>query len=160
MADYAFVTIWRVDAPPERVYEEIRASDRWPEWWPGVEKVEEVVPGDRDGVGNVRRYTWKSKLPYKLVFEMRTTRVEPPSLLEGEAVGELDGTGLWTLRAIPEGTEVRYDWRVKTTKAWMNLLAPIARPVFRWNHDVVMGWGGEGLARRLGARLLGSGERA
>jgi hypothetical protein len=36
----------------------------------------------------------------------------------------------------------------------MNLLAPIARPLFKWNHDVVMHWGGEGLARRLGVRLV------
>ena len=33
-----------------------------------------------------------------------------------------------------------------TTKAWMNLLAPVARPVFEWNHDWVMARGGEGIA--------------
>jgi hypothetical protein len=43
---------------------------------------------------------------------------------------------------------------VKTTEWWMNLLAPIARPLFAWNHDVVMRQGGEGLARLLGTRLL------
>jgi hypothetical protein len=36
----------------------------------------------------------------------------------------------------------------------MNWLGPLARPAFAWNHDVVMHAGGEGLARRLGARLL------
>ncbi|HKQ32652.1 MAG TPA: polyketide cyclase, partial [Thermodesulfobacteriota bacterium] len=45
----------------------------------------------------------------------------------------------------------RYDWQVETTKPWMNLIAPLARPIFKWNHDVVMKWGAEGLARRLGA---------
>jgi uncharacterized protein YndB with AHSA1/START domain len=160
MADYQFVTIWRVDAPIERVYEAIRESDKWPEWWPGVKRVEELQAGDDEGVGNLRRYTWKSKLPYELIFEMRTTRVEPPTLLEGVAVGELDGVGRWTLTEISGATEVRYDWRVKTTKAWMNVLAPIARPFFQWNHDVVMGWGGEGLARLLGVRLLSTGEHA
>jgi hypothetical protein len=39
----------------------------------------------------------------------------------------------------------------------MNLLAPLARPLFEHNHNVVMRWGGEGLARRLGARLLAAG---
>jgi hypothetical protein len=39
----------------------------------------------------------------------------------------------------------------------MNLVALFARPVFSYNHDVVMGWGGEGLARRLGVPLLASG---
>jgi hypothetical protein len=36
----------------------------------------------------------------------------------------------------------------------MNLLAPVARPVFRWNHNVVMHQGGEGLAALLRANLL------
>jgi hypothetical protein len=52
---------------------------------------------------------------------------------------------------------VVYDWRVRSTKPWMNLLAPVARPVFEHNHDVVMRWGGEGLARRLGVELLAAG---
>jgi hypothetical protein len=36
----------------------------------------------------------------------------------------------------------------------MNLVAPVGRPVFRWNHNVVMHQGGEGLAALLGAKLL------
>ena len=41
-----------------------------------------------------------------------------------------------------------------TTRAWMNVLAPIARPIFAVNHDYVMRNGGQGLARLLGAPLL------
>lgn len=33
----------------------------------------------------------------------------------------------------------------------MNLLAPLARPLFAWNHDVVMAWGLAGLLRLLAA---------
>ena len=36
-------------------------------------------------------------------------------------------------------------------------LAPLARPVFAWNHHGVMRAGGEGLARRLGVRLVEAG---
>ena len=36
--------------------------------------------------------------------------------------------------------------QVRTTKRWMNLAAPIARPLFKWNHDIVMQQGGKGLA--------------
>jgi hypothetical protein len=46
---------------------------------------------------------------------------------------------------------------VATTRRWMSLLAPVARPVFEWNHDWVMARGGEGIARLLGSRLLGNG---
>ena len=34
------------------------------------------------------------------------------------------------------------------------MLAPLARPIFAWNHDVVMAWGGEGLAQLVGTQLL------
>ena len=81
---------------------------------------------------------------------MRTVRVEPMSLIEGVATGELEGNGLWRFSADRTGTVVHYDWEVRTTNLWMNLLSPLARPLFKWNHDVVMGWGAEGLRKRLG----------
>jgi hypothetical protein len=37
----------------------------------------------------------------------------------------------------------------------MNLIAPVARTVFKGNHDYVMRNGGRGLAELLGARLIG-----
>jgi hypothetical protein len=154
MADYSFVTLWRFRSPLAPVWELIYNSEDWPAWWRGVERVERLEPGDADGVGALRRYTWKSKLPYRLAFDMRLTRVEPRSLIEGEAVGELTGRGLWRFAQEGDVTRVRYDWNVRTTKPWMNLLAPVARPLFRWNHDVVMNWGAEGIARRLGVERL------
>jgi hypothetical protein len=54
-------------------------------------------------------------------------------------------------------TAVLYEWNVATSKAWMNLIAPIARPAFEWNHDWVMARGGEGIADLLGCRLLARG---
>jgi uncharacterized protein YndB with AHSA1/START domain len=153
MKTYEFVTIWRVRAPLESVWEEIYHSELWPAWWKGVESVEEVREGDEKGVGSIRRYTWRSKLPYRLSFDMETVRVEPPVLLEGVASGELEGRGLWQFSQENGATVARYDWKVQTTKHWMNLLAPLARPVFKWNHNVVMSWGAEGLASRLGASV-------
>jgi len=158
MADYEFVTVWRFQAPQQQVWDLISRAENWPEWWPGVEKVEKLKDGDANHVGAIHRYTWKSKLPYRLVFEMESTRVVPVSLIEGRAIGELQGVGRWQLSSEGQGdgeiTTVRYDWKVETTKGWMNLIAPLARPLFSWNHDVVMGWGGEGLAQRLGVPLL------
>jgi hypothetical protein len=119
-----------------------------------VESVVKVEEGDGDGVGSLGRYVWKSRLPYRLEFEMRTTRVERPHLMEGQADGELAGTGRWRMFEQDGVTAVLYEWDVHTTAAWMNVLAPIARPFFAWNHDVVMGWGAEGLSRKLGVRLL------
>lgn len=87
-------------------------------------------------------------------IESRVTRLERPWLLEGDAVGELSGVGRWRLYEGHGGTAAVYEWNVRTSRAWMNRLAPIARPVFAWNHDVVMRQGADGLARLLDAPLL------
>ena len=154
MKTYKFVTLWRVKAPIESVWKEIYHSEDWPNWWKGVENVVELRKGDDRGVGSLHRYTWKSKLPYKLSFEMETVRIQPPLLLEGITRGELQGCGLWQLTTHGNETIVRYDWNVETTKRWMNLLASLARPLFKWNHNVVMSWGAKGLEERLGATVI------
>lgn len=157
MAHYSFLTTWLLASPREPVWEAIYAQERWPEWWRGVEEAEEIESGDGDRVGAVSRMAWRSLLPYRVRFEVTTTRVERPHTMEGRAEGELSGTGRWRLYEDDGVTAVLYEWNVATTRAWMNLLAPVARPVFEWNHDWVMARGGEGIASLLGCRLLASG---
>ena len=146
---FELVSEWRFATPIERIWAELSTPDAWPSWWRAVKKVELIAEGDRDGVGAVRRFTWGTALPYTLSFDMTVTRVEPMAALEGRAKGELDGTGLWTLRRDGEGTYVRYDWQIDVTKPWQVALAPVLRPMFAWNHNVVMGWGYEDLKTRL-----------
>jgi hypothetical protein len=156
LAEYRFLTTWLLEADLEPIWEAIYESERWPEWWRGVLEAEKLKEGDADGVGQEGRYVWKSRLPYELEFFVRTTRVERPHLLEGEASGELAGTGRWRLFEHEGVTAVLYEWNVGATRAWMNLISPVARPIFAVNHDWVMRNGGKGLARLLGARLLAS----
>jgi hypothetical protein len=122
-----------------------------------VEEAEEIEPGGEDGVGSVSRLVWRSRMPYRVEFEVTTRRVERPHLMEGHAVGELTGVGRWRLFERDGLTAVLYEWNVSTTRRWMNVLAPVARPVFEWNHDWVMARGGEGIARLLGCRLVARG---
>jgi hypothetical protein len=154
LADYRFLTTWLLEADRERVWDAIYDSERWPEWWRGVEEAEKLVEGDEQGVGQRGRYVWKAKLPYRVNFEILTTRVEAPHLLEGDADGELAGIGRWRLFEQGAVTAVIYEWNVHTTRSWMNALAPLARPIFAANHDYVMRNGGEGIAKLLGGRLL------
>lgn len=148
---YEFVTHWSIPAPLERVWDELMSPEEWPGWWWGVKQVTLLEPGvDKLGTGAVRRYVWRSRLPYRLAFTMQTTKIEPCRLIEGVASGELEGFGRWTLSHEAGQTDVRYDWQVVANKWWMKWLAPVARPLFEWNHDVVMAWGREGLVRRVG----------
>lgn len=153
---YHLFTEWQFDAPLDVVWDAIYHAEAWPDWWKSVESVITLSRGDADGVGAQQRYTWKGVLPYRLTFVTRVTRIEHLQLLEGRVEGDLEGQGRWRFLRGQGLTTVHYEWQVRTTKLWMTALAPLARPIFRWNHDAVMRAGGVGLARYLEARLTKS----
>ncbi|HYI81252.1 MAG TPA: SRPBCC family protein [Thermoleophilaceae bacterium] len=157
MASYEFLTTWLLRAPRPEVWDALQDPIVWPAWWRGVESVVELDGGDSEQVGSRYRVRWRSLVPYPVQFEFEVDRIEKPLLMAGRATGELAGTGTWRLYEQDGLTAVTYDWRVSTTKPWMNFVAPLARPVFEWNHDWVMARGGEGLARRLGVELVALG---
>jgi uncharacterized protein YndB with AHSA1/START domain len=157
LSAYSFLTTWLLEGPREAAWEVLQDAESWPEWWRGVERVTLLDPGDDGRVGSRYRIAWRSRIPYELEFDFTVRALEAPHLMEGDAVGELTGSGRWRLFQQDGVTAVLYEWNVRTTKPWMNALAPVARPVFEYNHDAVMRWGGEGLARRLGVRLLAAG---
>jgi hypothetical protein len=119
--------------------------------------VQTLTAGDLDGVGSRVRYLLKGRLPVQLAFEATIARVNPPRELELQAEGDLAGTGRWELQQQGEVTTVRYLWDVQTTRPWMNLVAPVARPLFTWNSKGVMLQAGQGLARHLEAPLVDAG---
>lgn len=156
MAQYSFVTTWRFDAPIDRVWDVIRDYRAWPRWWPAIQEAKQIARGDAGGVGELAEFTFRTRLPYKVRFFMTTTHVRAPYEIDGNAVGELEGTGRWRLTAEGGETRVQYFWDVRTTRWWMNVLAPVARPAFQWNHDQVMESGREGLARLLAQSPAGA----
>lgn len=154
MVEYRLLTIWRFEAPLKVVYAAIHDSPRWPVWWPGVKKVELVTTGDADGINSVLRYCMHGRLPYRMTFVVRATRIEPWVAIEGTVQGDLAGIGRWRFSRQGEISIVEYEWHVLGTRWWMNLTAPFARAMFIRNHSIVMRQGAEGLARQIGARLV------
>jgi uncharacterized protein YndB with AHSA1/START domain len=156
-ADYHYISTWQLQAPIERVWAAISDLEQLPAWYPAVQEVQTLTPGDPDAVGSRVRYLLKGRLPMRLAFEATIARVDPPRELELQAEGDLAGTGRWELQQQGEVTTVRYLWDVHTTKPWMNLVAPIARPLFTWNSRGVMLQAGQGLARHLEVPLVDAG---
>lgn len=151
MADYRFVSTWKLRTPVDDVYRLLRHPERWR--WPGLQRVQRLEAGD-DASGDVHRFFFRAPLGYTLTFDLRTTLVEPPRLLEARAEGELEGTSRWELHEHGGVTTAVLTWTVRTTKGWMNVVAPLARPVFSWAHAVVMRRGAQGMAQVLDAELV------
>lgn len=146
---FDLVSQWRLHAPVDRVWAALVNPAAWPAWWPYVLAVDTLREGDADGVGSVRRLEWSTRLPYRLVIEVEVIESIRHQRLRARSRGQLEGEGLWLLRAGEGFTDVTYVWRVHVVKRWMRLLAPLLAPLFRWNHDGVMRAGERGLRRFL-----------
>lgn len=131
VAHYQFLTTWVVNAPIEDVWNTLHAIERWPDWWKGVERVTELVHGGDDGEGSIYRHVWRSTIPYSVQFDVTVIEVRRPHLIAATAEVGLEGSGTFRLFEGPLGTAVTYDWAVRTTKPWMNAVAPFAVPCSR-----------------------------
>jgi hypothetical protein len=150
---YHFKMIWHFDVPISTAWEMLNQAQEWPRWWKNCRNVEQLRPGDAHGVGAVQRFTMQTQLPYQLQFEIRSTRAEPPRLLEGQVEGNLEGHVRWELAQEGPLTKVNCYWDVRPTKPWMRTVSPVLRPLFVWNHRAMMHNGGQGLARMMDAHL-------
>lgn len=151
---YHFLTRWRLEAPLSNVWDTIYDSMQWPSWWRGVVSVTEQDHGDENGINSIRTYTWKGRLPYKLRFSSKLLENDHGRLLHGHAFGDLEGKGTWRFSEADGITTLECEWEVCTTKKWMSALSFLLRPLFSYNHHLVMRWGAEGLARKLNVRLI------
>jgi hypothetical protein len=150
---YVFVDEWRVASDVATVWAAVRAIERWPHWWPSVVAVAPIGV-DATGSADEWRFEFRTRLPYRMRFHVGLASEEPFRRVATRVSGGVEGTGAWGVQAIPGGTLVRFDWVITPQRRWMQVLSPIARPVFSWNHRALMVEGGEALARRLGVALL------
>jgi uncharacterized membrane protein len=151
---YKFITQWEIEAPINDVWYSIHESADWPTWWKGVQQVKIIAENDASGINGIREYTWKSALSYKLSFKTKLVEKEDFKFLKGIAFGELEGEGIWHFTEEKGKTKVQYNWNVQTNKVWMNYFSFILKPLFKINHDIIMKWGADGLAKKLGAKLI------
>lgn len=153
-ADYKFLTVWKFDTPLQKIFDVVHDTDTYHLWWRGQGKVERIKGGNAMGVGAVRKFRTRSVLPYTLTYTGTVLEVEPYTKVVGTVEGELEGMGTWYFDYDGHTSTVKYQWIVKTNSRMMNVLTPVMRRVFEWNHNVVMRWGGEGLAKYIGCNLI------
>jgi uncharacterized protein YndB with AHSA1/START domain len=146
-----------VQAPIDEVFRHIADARTYPQWWPVYPKVEVLRDVSPELVGARARLLVKSALGYTLTLEVEIVEADPPRYLKTAATGQLEGTGLWELEAQgPEAgtlgaptTHVTFTWIVASRHPLLNLLEPVAKPLFAWSHNDASRKGHLGLKRRL-----------
>jgi len=149
-SDYDFRTTWTITAPRHRVSTAIQDMRSWPTWWPGLRSVE-VKNVHKKIVGSRVHMAWGARLGYTLRIEITITNYMADSRIDFTSVGDLVGGGSWSLKDGDQidTTAINILWHVATTKRWMNISAPLLRPIFIFNHYLLMRAGQKGLRHYL-----------
>lgn len=142
---YRFHSRWELPAGPDAVYRVLEDVPGYPHWWREVREVRRT--SETEGV-----LRFRSLLPYDLRVTARLRGQDPDArLIEAALGGDLVGTLVWRVDAVPGGARVDFDQDVRVTSRVMRLLAVPGRPFFRANHALMMRSGRAGLARLLAA---------
>lgn len=152
-ARYRFLTEFELSSSPSAVEEALRDVTGWPTWWRWARRIDLLTP--EHGVVGARYRNWISTpLLYGFVYDTEIVEVGN-DLIRLDVSGDLAGSGLFRHRSTPDGGSfLSFEWSVETRKRWMNVLAPLARPVFTWNHHLLMSDFGDGLGRASDGDLL------
>jgi hypothetical protein len=141
--EYRFRSQWVLPAPHERVYDALEDLGSYPRWWREVKEAEQVS----DEAFDLR---CRATLPYDLYFTTTQSRRDREAgVLEARMTGDLDGFSRWSIQPSGTGTLAVFEEEVEATKRLLRVLAPVARPVFRLNHWLMMQHGQNGLRAYL-----------
>jgi hypothetical protein len=135
--DYRFRSLWSVRADVGRVFDALVDLNSYPAWWPDIRAVSRI---DDDTAEVVCRST----LPYDLIFRLhRAVEDAGRGHMRVDMTGDLEGyvQGLVAEHGA-EGALLAISQRVVVTKPLLRAFAPVARPLFRANHALMM-WRGQ-----------------
>jgi hypothetical protein len=150
---YRFVTYWRVESSVEEISAILANAPDLTRWWPSVYlDVQELAPGDADGIGKVVSLYTKGWLPYTLRWQFRVTKNSYPHGFELEAFGDFVGRGVWTFVQDGGQVDISYLWEVAADKPLLRRLSWLFKPVFSANHRWAMQKGCESLLLELARR--------
>lgn len=151
---YHFETEMLFTSSPSSVERALGEVTAWPTWWKWARRVDHIndVPSGTVGA----RYRNQVATPMKYGFSYETEVVDVSTgRIRLDSTGELEGAGLFLYEPTDDGgVHLRFSWLVQTPKWWMNLVGPIGRPFFTWNHDHLMTEFARGLATTSGGELL------
>lgn len=142
---YRFHSNWSVEADFQTSYDALRDLGSYPSWWP---EVKSVIP-----LSATRATVLiMGLLPYRLEFVLEQQTDDPEAgTLKASLAGDLQGWSSWRVEPDSSGCRLIYEQEVVVNKRLLRALAPLARPLFRLNHALMMRRGRRGLRRHLAA---------
>ena len=153
ISDYHFISRWRVEGTCEEVSDVLKDVADLRRWWPATYlEVQVLEEGDAEGVGKLVQLHTKGYLPYSLRWQFRVKESRYPHGFTLEALGDLQGRGIWTFTQDGLLVDITYDWKVRALKPVVRALSLVLRPLLASNHQYAMRRGEESLKLELARR--------
>jgi hypothetical protein len=144
--EYRFRNVWSLEVAAARLFGALVDLANYPAWWPDIRSVSQV---DDD----TAEFTCRAVLPYALTFRLhRAIQDERAGQLRVDMTGDLEGYvhGI-VAEHQPRLARLEISQEVVVNKRLLRRLAPVARPLFRVNHAMMMRRGHRGLRAYLAA---------
>lgn len=127
-----------IDAPRQRVWDEVAVLERHVDWMADAERIE-FLTDSRSGVGT-RMEVLTVVGPLRTTDVMEFTEWEPPTRMAIRHQGLVTGVGAFTLTEL-EGGRTRFTWDEELTFPWYlgnGITATLAKPVLRaiWRRNL------------------------
>jgi hypothetical protein len=140
---YRFRNTWLLAAAPSVVFGAVVDLATYPDWWSDVRSVSQIDDGTAELI-------CRAALPYQLVLRMhRIEQNERAGRLRVELSGDLEGCLAGLVLGSGGGTRLEITQEVVARKPLLRRLDPVARPLFRANHALMMRRGHRGLRTHL-----------
>lgn len=161
ISEYHFISRWRVEGTCEEVSDVLKDVESLRRWWPATYlDVQVLEEGDANGVGKLVSLHTKGYLPYSLRWQFRVTESRYPYGSTLQAIGDLQGRGIWTFKQDGLLVDITYDWKVHARKPIVRALSLLLRPLLASNHQYAMRRGEESLKLELARRRARTPEEA
>ena len=133
-------------AAPDAVWEALRHTDLYPQWWPWLTGFE------ADGLHPGATWQCAVRSPLRTTLRFRLLIDAAADLcVVARLDGDLAGAARITLQAADSGdTRLRLEARVRPCTEPVATLARLAPPVARWSHDRIVESGARQFADALG----------
>lgn len=146
MGSFVFEHQWHLPFDPDVVYAALADVDSYRLWWPQVRRMQRI--DDESNHAFVR-----SLLPYTLHLVLtREVEDRDAGVLRVRIGGDLEGWSQWRVEDDAGATLAHYDQEATVTAPGLGRLVPLARPLLRFNHTLMMRSGEEGLCGWLASR--------
>ena len=120
--------------PREHVWAQISAVGNYRSWWPWLRRF------DADGLAADEEWRCEVQppLPYMLRFRVAIEKVEAPTLVEAQVLGDVVGSATLELAEVESGCRATLTSALAPGNAALRLVSRFAAPLARFGHDWVL----------------------